>query len=33
MDGDFNIAMDKNFDSMNYKNFLNNTKARSTLIH
>lgn len=21
MDGDFNIAMDKNFDSMNYKNF------------
>lgn len=33
MDGDFNIAIDKNFDSMNYKNFLNNTKARSTLIH
>lgn len=33
MDGDFNIAMDKNVDSMNYKNFKNNPKAWSTLIH
>ena len=31
MGGDFNMVMDKNLDTMNYKN-LNNPKARSELI-